>query len=181
LEGERKPSKATTAKWAERWTYRGSPFRSGDVAVHDVFETNSYADDPRADFLNWSIWAAGAFDYPADKIGLTYGAVAELNQQYWALRVGYFLTGNESNANEFDMNLFTRGAYVIEHETRYALFSRPGKLRVGIWADTYFSGSYTEFARSRRAQSRSWTRPTRSSRPAKVGPSTATTSTSSSR
>ena len=116
----------------------------GRFAVHDVFDTNSYADDPRADFLNWSIWAAGAFDYPADKIGLTYGAVAELNQQYWALRVGYFLTGNEPNANEFDMNLFTRGAYVIEHETRYALFSRSGKLRVGIWADAYFSGSYSE-------------------------------------
>jgi high affinity Mn2+ porin len=27
--GGRKPSKATTAKWAERETYRGSPFRSG--------------------------------------------------------------------------------------------------------------------------------------------------------
>ena len=41
--------------------------------------------------MNWSIWAAGAFDYPADRLGLTYGAVAELNQQHWALRVGYFL------------------------------------------------------------------------------------------
>jgi high affinity Mn2+ porin len=116
----------------------------GRFAVHDVFDTNGYANDPRADFLNWSIWAAGAFDYPADKIGLTYGAVVELNQQHWALRVGYFLTGNEPNSNEFDMNLFTRGAYVTELETRYSLFSRPGKFRVGIWAETYFSGSYSE-------------------------------------
>src|SRR6516165_5733973 len=116
----------------------------GKFAVHDVFDNNAYAMDPRGDFMNWSIWAAGAFDYPADRIGLTYGAVAELNQKYWALRAGYFLTGNEPNADEFDVKLFTRGGYVAELETRYSLFSRDGKFRLGLWADTYFSGSYSE-------------------------------------
>jgi high affinity Mn2+ porin len=116
----------------------------GKFAIHDIFDNNAYAMDSRADFMNWSIWAAGAFDYPADRVGLTYGAVVELNQKHWALRVGYFLAGNEPNANEFDTKLFARGAYVTELETRYALFSRPGKLRMGVWADTYFSGSYRE-------------------------------------
>ena len=116
----------------------------GKFAVHDVFDNNAYAMDPRADFMNWSIWAAGAFDYPADKLGLGYGAVAELNEKYWALRVGYFLAANEPNANEFDMQLFKRGGYIAELETRYSLLARPGKFRVGIWADTYFSGSYSQ-------------------------------------
>jgi high affinity Mn2+ porin len=116
----------------------------GKFAVHDVFDDNTYAWEPRDDFLNWSIWAAGAFDYAADKIGLGYGALIDLNQKYWALRFGYFLVGNEPNSNEFDTDLFRRGLYVLEHETRYSLFSRAGKLRVGIWADTYFSGSYSE-------------------------------------
>jgi high affinity Mn2+ porin len=119
-------------------------FQIGRFAVHDYFDNNAYASDPRADFLNWSIWAAGAFDYPADKIGLTYGGMAELNQKYWALRAGYFLTGNQPNSNEFDMNLIRRGAYVAELETRYSFLSRAGKLRVGVWADIYFSGSYRE-------------------------------------
>jgi high affinity Mn2+ porin len=116
----------------------------GRYAVHDVFDTNAYAMDPRADFMNWSIWAAGAFDYPADKVGLGYGAVADLNQKNWALRVGYFLVGNEPNSNNFDTRFFTRGAYIGELETRYALFFQPGKFRVGIWADTYSSGSYSQ-------------------------------------
>ena len=77
-------------------------------------------------------------------VGLGYGAVTELNQKYWALRVGYFLTGNVPNSNEFDMALVRRGSYVAELETRYNLFSRPGKLRVAIWANTYFSGSYSQ-------------------------------------
>jgi len=70
--------------------------------------------------------------------------VTELNQKYWALRIGYFLAASEPNGFNFDTNLFTRGGYIGELETRYSLFSRPGKFRVGIWADTYFSGSYSE-------------------------------------
>lgn len=114
----------------------------GKFSVHDVFDNNSYAQDPRTDFLNWSIWASGAFDYPADRLGLGYGALAELNQKQWALRFGYFLAGNEPNSNEFDMALFRRGGYIAEFEGRYLLGSRPGKFRLGVWADTYFSGSY---------------------------------------
>jgi len=116
----------------------------GKFAVHDVFDNNSYAQDPRVDFLNWSTWAAGAFDYAGDKVGLTYGAVAELNQKAWALRAGYFLTGDKSNSNDFDMQLFKRGGYVTELETRYSLFLQPGKLRVIGWVNEYFAGGYRD-------------------------------------
>jgi high affinity Mn2+ porin len=51
---------------------------------------------------------------------------------------------NESNSNEFDMNWFRRGSYVTELETRYSIGSQAGKLRVGVWANTYFAGSYSE-------------------------------------
>ena len=97
----------------------------GKFAVHDVFDNNTYAQDSRADFFNWSIWAAGAFDYAADKVGLTYGAVAELNQKDWALRAGYFLIGDKPNSNDFDPQVFRRGGYVTEFEYRYALFLSP--------------------------------------------------------
>jgi high affinity Mn2+ porin len=116
----------------------------GKFPVTDVFDGNAYARDPRKDFMNWSIWAAGAFDYSADKVGLTYGAVADFNQKNWALRAGYFLAPMESNSNQFDMRVFRRGNYIIELETRYSLFSRPGKLRTIGWFDTAFAGSYRE-------------------------------------
>ena len=62
----------------------------------DVFDGNAYAKDTRKDFMNWSMWAPGAFDYSADKVGLAYGVTAELNQKQWALRGGYFLMEAES-------------------------------------------------------------------------------------
>jgi len=116
----------------------------GRFAVHDLFDTNSYASDPRTDFLNWSIWAAGAFDYPADRLGYTYGAALDFNQKHWALRAGYFLIGDVPNSSNFDMALFRRGGYVAEFEQRYALLSRPGAVRLIGWVNESFSGGYRD-------------------------------------
>jgi len=118
--------------------------QAGKFAVVDIFDGNAYAKDSRKDFMNWSIWAPGAFDYSADKVGLTYGATAELNQKQWALRGGYFLMQAVSNSNSFDTRVFERGTYVLELETRYSLFSQPGKLRTIAWLNSAFSGSYRE-------------------------------------
>ncbi|MBN9090753.1 MAG: carbohydrate porin [Reyranella sp.] len=118
----------------------------GKFAVHDLFDGNDYAEDPRTDFLNWSIWAAGAFDYPADRLGLTYGVAAELNQARWAARLGYFLVGNQPNANVFDMSLFSRGGYVGELEMRYAPWGKKGVAKVGTWLTSTFAGSYNDAA-----------------------------------
>jgi high affinity Mn2+ porin len=118
--------------------------QAGKFAVIDVFDGNAYAKDTRKDFMNWSMWAPGAFDYSADKLGLSYGATAELNQKQWALRGGYFLIDSESNSNNFDTRVFQRGQYVVELETRYQLFSQPGKLRTIAWLTSANSGSYRD-------------------------------------
>src|SRR4051812_17701925 len=118
--------------------------QAGKFAVIDIFDSNAYAKDTRKDFMNWSMWAPGAFDYSADKVGLTYGATAEFNQKHWALRAGYFLIDATSNSNNFDMRVFQRGNYVLELETRWSLFSLPGKLRTIGWFNSAFSGSYRD-------------------------------------
>jgi high affinity Mn2+ porin len=119
-------------------------FQIGRFAVHDLFDTNDYAQDPRTDFMNWSIWASGAFDYAADKIGLTYGITAELNQADWAFRVGYFLVGDHPNSDVYDMNLFSRGMYDAELELRYKLLDRPGVAKFGGWMHESFAGNYND-------------------------------------
>jgi high affinity Mn2+ porin len=144
LGGEEETIESSYGQMAGKKDVSRLTFQIGKFSVHDVFDNNRYATDSRADFLNWSIWAAGAFDYSADRVGLTYGGIAELNEKYWALRTGYFLMPNEANANEFDMNMFRRGSYVTELETRYWIWSLAGKFRVGVWANTYFAGSYSE-------------------------------------
>lgn len=116
----------------------------GKFSVKDMFDNNAYAQDSRTDFLNWSIWAGGAFDYPADLVGLTYGAAAELNQPNFALRSGYFLIGSTPNSNHFDRAVFRRGGYVGEVELRFQMFGQTTKLRLTGFVNHYLAGSYRE-------------------------------------
>lgn len=117
---------------------------AGRVFIPDFIDNNAYADEPRTGFLNWSIWAAGAFDFPADQPGYSWGVFAELNQKDWAVRAGYLLMPKVSNSNYFDPNVFGRGEYLLETELRYSLLSHPGKLRLIGWVNSAFSGSYPE-------------------------------------
>lgn len=142
--GEQENIESAYGQMAEKKDISRLTLQVGKFAVHDVFDNNTYAQDSRADFLNWSIWAAGAFDYAGNKIGSTSGAVIDFNQKGWALRAGYFLIGDKPNSDNFDAQIFRRGGYVTEFEYRYALFSQPGKLRVIGWLNEAFSGSFSE-------------------------------------
>ena len=116
----------------------------GRFIVTDFFDTNEYANDPRADFLNWNIYGGGSYDLTMDKLSYTWGAFADLNQKYWALRAGYFLVPTVSNVNSFDDHIPSRGEYAAELELRYSLASQPGKLRLFGWANRATAGSYAE-------------------------------------
>jgi high affinity Mn2+ porin len=142
--GEQEELASGVLQLAEKVDVSRLTVQAGKFAVLDVFDGNSYAKDARRDFMNWSIWAPGAFDYSADKVGLSYGVTAELNQKQWALRAGYFLMDAVSNSNNFDTRVFQRGEYLVELETRYSLFSQPGRLRTIAWLNSAFSGSYRE-------------------------------------
>ena len=144
LGGEQEKIESAYGRMAGKEDISRLTIQVGKFAVHDIFDNNSYAQDSRADFFNWSIWAAGAFDYAGNKIGATSGAVAELNQKTWALRTGYFLIGDKPNSDNFDSQIFRRGGYVTEFEYRYALWSQPGKLRLIGWLNEAFSGSFRD-------------------------------------
>jgi high affinity Mn2+ porin len=46
----------------------------GKLAGPDLVDDNRYAHDPRTQFLNWALVYNGAWDYPANVRGYTYGA-----------------------------------------------------------------------------------------------------------
>jgi high affinity Mn2+ porin len=115
---------------------------AGKLAVNDLFDTNAYAHDPRNDFMNWSAWEGGAYDYAADVRGYSDGIAAELNQKDWAVRSGAFLMDKRSNSRELDTRVLQRGGYQVEIERRHKLFGRAGKLRVLGYLNHSYSGSY---------------------------------------
>ena len=113
----------------------------GRFAVGDFFDGNSYAKDPRADFMNWAIWSSGAYDFPADLPGFTRGAVVELNRKDWAVRAGLFQVPSAPNS---DVLTSKGGGAVVELEERYAISDRPGKLRLGVFGNQGNTANYSE-------------------------------------
>jgi high affinity Mn2+ porin len=116
----------------------------GRFAVKDIFDQNSFASDARVDFLNYAVWAAGAFDYAADQKGYGIGAVSEFNQKSWAFRLGFFRQPVHSNAQSLSWDINRQGQVIGELELRYSAMQQPGFLRLLGWGARSNAGSYRE-------------------------------------
>jgi len=115
----------------------------GKFAVVDIFDTNTYAHDPRGDFLNWSVIEAGAFDYAADAWGYTRGAAVEWTQSWWTVRGGFFAMSATPNSEALDVG-FRQHEWVGELEARHQLFGRPGKVKLLAFMNRGEMGRYDE-------------------------------------
>ena len=51
----------------------------GRFTVTDFFDNNRYSHDPRTQFMGWAVMYNGAWDYPADVRGYTWGWVHEFH------------------------------------------------------------------------------------------------------
>jgi high affinity Mn2+ porin len=108
---------------------------AGKFTVVDIFDTNKYANNPKTDFLNWSVINAGTFDYASDAWGYTYGAAAEWYQGRWTLRGGIFdlsatPAGGVSPLSAGLDPTFSQFQLVGEIEERHELLGQPGKLKI---------------------------------------------------
>src|SRR5207248_705145 len=85
---------------ARRWT-----LTAGRFGVGDFFDDNSFSHDPRAQFLNWADWTAGAWDYAADTRGYTWGFIVEYDDSDWQARLGATAEPKVANGPDFDHDL----------------------------------------------------------------------------
>jgi len=113
----------------------------GKFSVVDVFDTNTYAHDPRGDFLNWAVVDAGAFDYAADAWGYTHGLSVEWTQSWWTLRGGLFALSVVPNSETIDTT-WKQYQWVGEFEARHDWFGRPGKVKLLAFATRGRMGGY---------------------------------------
>ena len=115
----------------------------GKFSVSDIFDTISYAHDPRSDFMNWSLVDAGTFDYAADAWGFTYGAALEWYQGRWVARGGLFDLSLVPNSADLDSN-FGQYQVVSELEHQHTFNGQPGKVAVVGFVSRGRMGSYTD-------------------------------------
>lgn len=123
----------------------------GRISVADVFDGNRYAHDPTDRFFNWALFASGAWDYPADTKGYTWGVMADLAVDWWSLRAGVALEPKYANLAQFDWRVGKSHGLMAEYETRYAIGKLQGATSVLVFLNEARMGNYDQVNANRAA------------------------------
>jgi len=135
LGGGEQPVDAGSDWFAGRQSANRLVLTLGNFAINDLFDTNDYANDPKRDFLNWSLINAGTFDYAGNAWGYTDGLALEWYQGRYALRAGVFdlsatpAGGDSPTAYGLDAT-FRQFQWVAELEERHRLWGEPGTFKI---------------------------------------------------
>lgn len=115
---------------------------AGRFSITDFFDNNTDTHDPRTQFMGWAVMYNGAWDYPADTRGYTWGWVHEFHTRNWSVRYASAAMSKTANGERFDRRLFRDRGDVFEGERRYRIFSHTGVLRLLGYTNHYDGGSY---------------------------------------
>src|SRR5215469_1205778 len=120
---------------------------AGRFTITDFFDDNNYTHDPRTQFMAWGVMYNGAWDYPADTRGYTWGIVQELHTRHWGFRYGIVAEPKIANGQQFDRRLFRDHGQVWEVERRHSIKKLRGAIRVLAYDNRTQAGSYGEALR----------------------------------
>lgn len=116
----------------------------GRFSAKDLFDNNAYANDPRAQFMNWGLMANEAWDYPGDSLGYITGVAVEWHRPRDALRYGIFQMPRVANGTALDWDLRQAWGMAIEGERRYAVRGHAGTIRFLGYLNHARMGSYAD-------------------------------------
>ena len=120
---------------------------AGRFTVTDFFDNNRYSHDPRTQFMGWAVMYNGAWDYPADVRGYTWGWVHEFHSRNWSVRYGSAAMPRVANGLRFDRRLFRNRGDMFEGEYRYAVGKHAGAVRLLHYQNRANAGVYGEAIR----------------------------------
>ena len=92
--------------------------------------------------MGWAVMYNGAWDYPADTRGYTWGWVHEFHTRNWSIRYASAAMSKTANGERFDRRLFRDRGDVFEGERRYRDLRAPGGVAALGYANHFDGGSY---------------------------------------
>jgi high affinity Mn2+ porin len=117
---------------------------AGKFSMLDFFDDNKYSHDPRTQFYNWALMGNGAWDYPANTRGYTYGIASELVIPYFSMKLGIVMVANEPNGSIMDKEILRANSSAIEIEKAYMLARQPGIIRLMGYFTQARMGNYRD-------------------------------------
>jgi len=117
---------------------------AGRLSVTDVFDHNAFANDPAQQFFDWALMASGAWDYPADTRGYSWGVLVDASLGDWSARAGIALEPLYANLEEMDWNVIKAHGLMAEGERRWSVNGMPGTARLLVFFNQGRMGSYQQ-------------------------------------
>jgi high affinity Mn2+ porin len=114
----------------------------GRFSMIDFFDNNKFSNDPRTQFINWSLMDNGAWDYPADTKGYTIGLVGEYIKPQWKFRISTAMIPKSANGMDMEYNISNAHSEAIEIEHSFMLLNQPGALRALFFLTHADMGDY---------------------------------------
>jgi len=117
---------------------------AGNFSILDFFDKNAFDIDPRQGFLSLGFLTYAAYDFASDARGYSYGGVAELYWDDWAVRFGRITPPKDPNQLPVDFRLFKYYGDQIEVEHKHKLLGQEGTVRVLAYRNHENMGRFSD-------------------------------------
>jgi len=115
---------------------------AGKFSIMDFLDNNKFSHDQRSQFYNWALMGYGAWDYPANTRGYTYGVIADLIKPDWSLRLASVMVPTTANGAVMDNKVFRSHSEALELEHKYRIGHQSGTLRIMTFLTHARMGNY---------------------------------------
>jgi len=119
-------------------------FTLGNFTILDMFDKNSVSGDPRRNFLNMAFQTYSSWDFPSDARGYSWGGVAELYWDDWALRIGRITPPRNPNQLAVDFRIWEFYGDQLELEHDHKILGKPGAVRLLAYRNHVDTGNFDE-------------------------------------
>jgi high affinity Mn2+ porin len=116
--------------------------RVGNFSVIDFFDKNAFSGDLRQQFFNMAFLTYAAYDFVADARGYSWGGMAELYVDDWALRIGRLAPPQDPNGLPLTLKLDKFYGDQVEFEHVHRIFGRAGAVRVLAYHNRENTGQF---------------------------------------
>ena len=129
LGGEYQKVEADQNQFSGSETANRLVFTVGKYEVADIFDKNKYAQDPRKDFLNWSLIDTATFDLRGRRVELYVRRGGRVVSGQLDVARRCLRSRDRPDGADLESN-FAQFQWIGEIERRYQLWNHPGKIAV---------------------------------------------------
>jgi high affinity Mn2+ porin len=117
---------------------------AGQFTILDFFDKNSVTWDPRQTFLNMAFMTHSSWDFTSDARGYSYGVVAELYWDDWALRYARITPPEDPNQLQQEFRIWEFYGDQVELEHDHKLLGKAGAVRLLAYRNRVDTGRFAD-------------------------------------